>query len=151
MTLTDAIQRLREIESHRDDTYVEDFENVLISIAELNDPDSIVLLVEFLDDDAPFDELMFSIIHNIEIHDGTTYCRELLKIVPQMRFRSPHWASIVFLRILNSDSTRTELIHQIRNAPNEAKVAVRRLMEKISDRGPGFAEKTKSVIIATRS
>ena len=67
MALSDAIQRLREVETNRDDDYAKRFEEVLASIADMHDPNSITALAEFFDDDAEFDELMFSIIHTIEI------------------------------------------------------------------------------------
>jgi len=147
MGLTNEIERLRQIETDRDD-YVARFENVLASIADLNDPESIVALSEFFDDDAEFDELMFSIIHTIEIHDDQTYCRELLKAAPDLCSRAPRWASIIFMRVLNSDSTRTQLVLQLRNAPGPTKDALRNLMEKINDRGVEFMAKTTPVIVA---
>lgn len=150
MGLADEIDRLREIQVDRDDEYVKRFENVLASIADLRDPASIVALSEFFDDDAAFDELMFSIIHTIEIHDDATYCRELLKAAPGLCSRSPRWASIVFMRILNSDSTRKQLVLQLRSAPAPTKDAVRGLMEKINERGVEFMAKTTPIIIASR-
>ena len=147
MGLANEIERLRGIEVDRDDKYVGRFENVLASIANLNDPDSIVALAEFFDDDAEFDELMFSIIHTIEIHDDETYCRELLKAAPGLCSRSPRWASIVFMRILNSDSTRTQLVLQLRNAPAPTKDVMRNLMERINERSVEFTAKTTPIII----
>ena len=148
MTLSDEIQRLREIEANRDDNYVGPFEEVLASVADMNDPDSITALAEFFDDDAEFDELMFSIIHTIEIHDDATYCQELLKAAPVLCSRSPRWASIIFMRVLNSDSTRTQLVLQLRNAPAPTKDVMRNLMERINERGVQFMAKTTPVIVA---
>lgn len=150
MGLADEVERLREIQANRDSKYVERFESVLASIAELRDPSSIVALTEFFDDDAEFDELMFSIIHTIEVHDDETYCRELLKAAPRLCQRSPRWASIIFMRILNSDSARTQLVLHLRNAPVSTKDAVRNLMERINERGFEFMAKTTPIIIASR-
>lgn len=150
MGLSNQIERLREIETNRDDSYVERFESVLATIADLNDPESIVALAEFFDDDAEFDELMFSIIHTIEVHDDETYVRELLKAAPRLCSRSPRWASIVFMRVLNSDATRKELVLQLRNSPAATKEALRNLMEKINERGVEFMAKTTPVIIAAK-
>ena len=150
MGLAYEIERLREIKADRDDKYVERFESVLASIAGLNDPDSIVALTEFFDDDAEFDELMFSIIHTIEVHDDEVYCRELLKAAPGLCLRSPRWASIVFMRVLNSDSTRKQLVLQLRNASASTKDALRDLMEKINERSVEFMAKTTPIIIASR-
>lgn len=149
MGLSNDIERLREIEANREDDYVERFERVLATIAQLNDPDSIVALAEFFDDDAEFDELMFSIIHTIESHDDQTYVRELLKVAPQLCSGSPRWASIIFMRVLNSDPTRKELVLQLRSAPSGTKDSLRNLMEKINERGVEFMAKTTPVIIAS--
>ncbi len=148
MTLANEIERLRQIEANRNDKFVEQFEGVLANIAGLNDPASVVALAEFFDDDCEFDELMFSIIHTIEMYDDETYCQELLKAAPDLCSRSPRWASIVFMRVLNSDSTRKQLVLLLRNSSIKTKDAIRDLMERINERGAEFMEKTTPVIIA---
>lgn len=150
MDMADAIAQLREIAVNRGDKYVERFERILASIAEERDPNCVVALAEFLDDESEYDELMFSIIHTIELHDDETYCRELLKVAARLCWRSPRWASIIFMRVLNSDSARTQLVFQLRNAPTSTKEAIRSLMERINERGLEFMAKTTPIIIASQ-
>ena len=148
MALVDEIERLRQVEARKGSNYVQEFEEVLASIAGLSDPDSIVALAEFFDDACEFDELMFSIIQTIEVHDDQTYCRELLKAAPRLCSQSPRWASIIFMRVLNADTARKQLVLQLREAPADTKAAVKDLMERINERGATFLEKTTPVILA---
>ncbi len=150
MSLANELARLRQLERCQDENYVERSESVLANIARLNDPRSISGLIEFFEDDSETDALMFSIVHTIEMHDDPTYCREILEAAPGLCFRTPRWASIVFMRILNSDPTRKQLVLQLRNTPAETKVAICNLMERINERGVEFIEKTTPVIAATQ-
>ena len=84
MNLPIAITILRQLELKKPENYVKQFEEVLTQIVKLNDPNSIVLLCNFFDDSSEFDELMFSIIHSIEIFDDTTYVAQLIKATPQL-------------------------------------------------------------------
>ena len=151
MSILDRIENLRMIQANQNEGYVERFERALASIAELRDPECIVLLAGFLNDESDFDELMFSIIHTIEMHEDVIYCQELLKAAPTLCVHSPRWASILFMRILNSDPTCAELLRQVKNAPMSTKNAVRILMEQINQRSEEFVAKTSPVIIATTS
>ena len=148
-SLADSLEKLRRIDSERGPKYVADFEAVLADIAALRDAGCVAELARFFDDAAPFDELMFSIIHTIEIFDDKAYVGGLLSIAPMLCAQAPRWASIVFVRALNSEPTRRELVAQLRGAPTATKSAVRDLMQKINARSPEFLAKTTVVIVAT--
>ena len=105
MSLPAAIATLRQIQLERSDDFVARFEEVLAEVVELNDPTCIVLLCAFFDDSEEFDELMFSIIHTIENFDDATYASQLVKAAPRLCENSPRWASIVFMRVLNSQAS----------------------------------------------
>lgn len=91
------------------ENYVTEFENYLAIINKENTPESIPLLVELFEDDSKYDELMFSIIHSIERFDDETYIKYLLPELETIFKDSPRWATILIMRILNSDSTSKEL------------------------------------------
>ena len=146
MSLPAAIATLRQIQLERREDYVACFEDVLGDVAEMNDPTSIVLLCSFFDDNEEFDELMFSIIHTIENFDDTTYASELVNAAPSLCARSPRWASIVFMRILNSQNSTTALVAALRNGTDEQRDSIHALMRKINDVSGEFIEKTQPVI-----
>jgi predicted transcriptional regulator len=99
-------------------------------------------------DNAQYDELMFSIIHGLEVFDDQTYVREILRGAASLCSKSPRWASILFMRMLNSEPTRLELVRQLRDAQPEVKSVIKSLMEKINDRSVQFLPKTAVVLAA---
>lgn len=114
----------------------------------LRDPKVIQELTEVFEDDAEYDELMFSMIHLIETFDDKVYVSQLLASSPAFTTRTPRWASIVFMRVLNSEPTKLELVRQLRCASSDSKRAVKDLMEKINARSAQFIPKTVPVIVA---
>ena len=146
--LSSMISELHEVDRSAKN-YASQFESKLSEIIDLRSPEIVVPLLELLDDEAPYDEVMFSIIHGIEIFDDTTYVHEILRGAKDLCWRAPRWASILFMRILNTDSSRHELVRQVRDTDIETKKAVKELMEKINARSVQFMAKTTPVIVAT--
>lgn len=146
MSLPAVIATLRQIQLERREDYVARFEDGLADVAELDDPTCIVMLCSFFDDDEEFDELMFSIIHTIENFDDATYASELVKAAPSLCAKSSRWASIVFMRILNSQSSTTALVSALRNGTDEQRESIHTLMRKINDVSGEFIKKTQPVM-----
>ena len=147
--LESLVAELKSVDQrHDNDRYASDFEAVLAKFVELRSSTIIEPLIDFFDDDSPFDEVMFSIIHTIEVFEDEAYVRALLEKAASFCETSPRWASIVFMRALNSKATQHELVRQLRNADDATKAAVRKLMEKINARGVQFVAKTTPVLIA---
>jgi hypothetical protein len=121
----------------------DEVEEILAELKSEGDPDSIELLIGLLDDQHPYDELMYALIHTIENFDDETYAKHILNTVPDFVYRAPRWASIVVMRILNSDETRVALIRECnRNASPEQKEALKRLLNSINEVPPEFLAKT---------
>jgi len=108
-------------------------------------------LLASLSDKAEYDEGMFSIIHSAESLDEipyASYVSAILSIFPTLSTSSPRWASIILMRVMNSDTTRHELVHQLREAPAPIKESVRSMCERINEVSPQFLSKTVSVTLA---
>lgn len=126
-----------------DENSVDEIEEILDEVGKLEDPDSIELLAGLLNDQHPYDELMYAIIHTIENFDDETYAKHILNTVPEFVYRAPRWASIVVMRILNSDEARLALIRECNsNASPEQKEALKRLLNSINEVAPEFLIKT---------
>lgn len=74
-------------------------------ISDTNNPTAIERLILVMDDNFPYDEFMYSIIHCIEKFEDEIYLSHLLKTIPEFIYRAPRWASILHMRILNSPQT----------------------------------------------
>ena len=108
-------------------------------------------LLALLSDKAEYDEGMFSIIHAVESLDETpygSYVSALLSVFPTLSASSPRWASIVLMRVMNSDASRHELERQLRCAPAPTKESVRIMCERINEVSPEFLSRTVPVMIA---
>lgn len=148
-TLDDLFSSLKLIEQNPNNfNYFEDFENVVGQIGALKDSDCIPLLIQFLNDKSGEWDLMYGIIHTIEIFDIKTYIEKILISSPHLYKNSPEWGSMIFMRILNSDEYKVELIRQLREASMIIKESVKNIMEEINKESPEFLAKTVSVTVA---
>ncbi len=130
---------------------VEKFEAILNQIGSFKDANSIQELSKFFNDESEYDEVKFSIVHLIESFDDVVYVTKLLEAIPELCNKNPRWALILFMRVLNSEDTRRELIRQLQIAPLSIKLSVRSLIARINEKSAMFLEKTASVLVATRS
>lgn len=147
--LSDLISSLRQIEENPENSnYFKDFENTVCLIGDLKDPNSIPLLIQFLKDDSEELNLMWAIIHTIEIFDTDIYIKEILKTSPYLNKHSPEWSTLIFTRILNSEKDKVELIRQLREASSEIKMSVKNIMEAINKESPEFLAKTIPITVA---
>lgn len=114
-----------------DGKYVEKFEQILDKIESLNDPDSIVLLSQFFEDEAEYDELMFSLIHSIEKFDDTTYIAALLETLPKLSQKAPNWCSVLLKRVNNNPSSKEVLDIAIESSNDDIKQLVNSLKSEV--------------------
>ena len=141
------VKELKSIDESRSD-YATQFERLLAQLVELQNPQIIEPLIDFFNDEAPYDEVMFSIVHSIEIFEDEVFVRSLLKKAESFYKFSPRWASIVFVRVLNSQSAQKELVKQVINIDSSTKLAIKGLMNSINARGAQFLAKTTPIIVA---
>ncbi|MEW4490863.1 Imm30 family immunity protein [Thalassoglobus sp. JC818] len=126
--------------------YVERVEDLLGQVATLNDPDCIGKLLPFFEDDAEYDELMFSIIHSIENFDDATYVREIGNHLGDFFGHSPRWAVIVHMRILNSAPTLTAYSEQIKSLTDQERLTVRNVLQAVRQKDAKFYSACDSLI-----
>ena len=145
--LSDLIARLRGIDPIMPEN-ARAFESLLADVCSLQTPDAIIPMLGLFNDQARFGEVMFSIIHCMELFPDEIYVEQILRGAVDFCRQSPRWASIVFMRILNSESTRSELGRQLRSSPACVKASVKTLMDKINERSEQFVSKTMGIIKA---
>jgi hypothetical protein len=109
---------------------------------------SIGPILMMLNDSAEHDEGMFSLIHAAEAFDDAEYVPQLLKALPELQASAPRWASIVLMRVLNSESARDVLVRALRESAPATKQAAKWLCERVNERGAQFTSKTMPVLLA---
>ena len=109
-------------------------------------------LLLMLSDKADNDDGMFTLVHaaeSLDVVPYTSYISALLTVFPTLFTSSPRWASIVLMRVINSDVSRYELVGQLRSAPVLVQESVRAMCDRINEVSPEFLSKTVSVNLAT--
>ena len=136
--LSELVRRLANVLQDRSPGYVQLFETVLAQIAGLNDPACIGLLLPFFDDNEQHSEMMFSIVHTIEMFEDETYVREITKHLDSFWTRSPKWAVTVHMRILNSPTTLATYTAQINSLSKAQRQTVRQVLEAVRRKDTRF-------------
>lgn len=136
------------IASNDENVDVNEFENILAEIAQIIKPQHIPKLLLLLDDNYQYDELLFSIVHLVEIEDfdDKTYCKYVLEVFPDFLDKSPNWASTILIRILNSEKTLKVFEKLCALATNRQKESIKQLVERINKQNEKFIIKTKNIL-----
>jgi hypothetical protein len=136
--IEDLIEQLGKYAKLENSDDVERFDATLNQIAGLNDSRAIDLLLPFFKDKCQFPEVMFSIIHTIEMFDPETYARQIVLALPTLWERSPYWASVLHFRIFNHAPSREAYRTQLAIAETPVKAAARELLTTMRERQPKF-------------
>lgn len=136
---------LGAIWSRRDASLVADFEATLSSVAAFNDPSCIGPLLELFEEEPPSDDLLFSVVHAIEAYPDHAYVAGVLGATEALLRRTPRWARILYMRILNAPTARAELASAIRGEPESTRLSVSQILDDIERRRPEFTSKTAEV------
>lgn len=122
-------------------------DGALAPIAEAQDPSTIAPLLLLLRD-VQDDHGMWSILHAAEQFDDKTYLSSFLSVLPDVEAVAPKWASILVMRVLNSDTYRLELARQLRDADAAVRRSTKQICERINSVDPQFLAKTTVVLVA---
>jgi Immunity protein 30 len=147
--LSELILELKAIKNISETEGFDKFHSTICNIGNLYDPKSINELTQFLEDKCSEEDLMIAIIRTIEIFDDEVYVKEILNTAPILYEKSPGWCLFIFVRIINSDACKLELIRQLRSSNIVVKKTIKQIMEKINEENSIFLSKTVPVILAT--
>lgn len=125
------VKELEAVRKRRSSDYVREFEDLLARIAALEDPKSIPALLAFFEDDAEYDELMFSIVHTIEDFDDSTYVDQVIASLPGLNRSAPRWAAVLHKRVLNSPETLAVYTRRAKKASPVERGAIREVLNEV--------------------
>lgn len=147
----EIIARLSSVISSQPADMVKIVDEGVYELSQVGEPSAAKFLLPLLDDGCSHQECMFSIIHAAEAAPLDAYVADLLAVYPVIAASSPEWASIVLLRVLNSDPAREIIVRALRESDTPAKDAVAYIATKINERSPEFTGKTMGVLLAARA
>ena len=144
----DLIAQMQNELGARSTGYAQRFEDILAQVASLNDPGSIAQLLPLFDDNAEHDEMMFSIIHTFERHDDLTYVKAIVDHLDSFFAKSPRWAVIVHMRILNSAPTMLAYMEYIERLPAGKRQTIRNVLEAVRQKNAQFDKSCNTLLAA---
>lgn len=136
--LSELVGQLENVLQDRSPGYVERFEAVLAEIAKRKDPACIGMLLPFFNDGEQHYEMMYSIVHTIEMFDDDTYVREIANHLPSFWIKSPEWAITLHMRILNSPSTLAAYRAVLKKLSGEQREAAREVLNAVLRKNAQF-------------
>ncbi|WP_081408302.1 Imm30 family immunity protein [Acinetobacter sp. BMW17] len=125
---------------------VEKIDTKLAEIMAFNDCSVIRPLVRLIEDNAQYDEAVFSIIHSIESFKNDAYIVEIINEFTYMVKKAPNWATILLIRILNSKTARECMIDKVSLTTPAIKDSILFLLQRINAEKPNFFEKTAALM-----
>lgn len=144
--LAQLIDSLESVPRDRTPASFAEFESILAQIVAIEDPDCIAPLVLLLEDDESLDELMFSVVHTIEVFEDNLYVDRVLHALPALIGKSPRWAKILHMRILNSEPTRRAYAERYRRGEPDEKAAARDVLSGVREWRPEFADRVNAIL-----
>ncbi|MDQ9010114.1 Imm30 family immunity protein [Acinetobacter gerneri] len=118
----------------------------LAKIMAFNDCSVIRPLVRLIEDNAQYDEAVFLIIHSIESFENDVYINEIINEFPYLVKKAHNWATILLIRILNSNTARECMIDKVSLTTSAIKNSILFLLQRINAEKTNFYEKTASLM-----
>jgi hypothetical protein len=145
--IEDRLNHLRRVIAERQSAIAIDA--ALAPVASAANPETIKPLLLMLNDDSD-DDGMWLVVHAAEQFDDTTYISAFIEALPFLNIASTRWASIVMMRVLNLDAAKSELVRQLRSAPEDTRKVATLICESINAVDPRFLAKTTPILIVAR-
>ncbi len=102
MTDWDSLKELAKMKTSED---IREFEEQVWGLAQSKDPEVLGKLIDLFDDNCPYEEVMFSLVHAIETYPDEEYVKGVLKKISIGLSHYPDWLQILIFRILNNAKT----------------------------------------------
>jgi hypothetical protein len=148
-SLPDVLAKLDALNIQGGDVATE-FDVLLSEIASLNDPSCIRHLLKLFNDEAQYDELMFSIIHTIESFDVQVYIAQIMRELPSLFRSSPRWAIVLHMRILNDPESRSAYASALQSLQPAEAHASREILNGVKQKRKEFAARCDELLAYLR-
>jgi hypothetical protein len=142
-------QFLRAAECFRTASAIE-VDTAILNALPMNSPSWIATLLRALVDDATDDAGMFSLIHTAEAFGDDLYIEGFIAVIPDLVRTAPRWASILLMRVINSESAKAYLIKTLLLQSADTVDSVVWLCDAIGRRGRDLDVRVEPVRMAGR-
>ncbi|UTR15295.1 Imm30 family immunity protein [Salipaludibacillus sp. LMS25] len=135
----------------RNEHEIETFEQAIVSILKLKDPQHIALLCEGFDDSTENHAVMFGLVHAIESYDDIVNSQTSLNIlansIPKMLPHAKEWLKILHKRILNHEPSLLIYKNSLTSLNKDIQDYIVSQLESIKEKNPIQFEKSVNSIL----
>lgn len=148
MDVKDELTKLYNSRLLRNTEEIEVFENAIQKIVELQDAKLISKMCRCFDDKCEDIEVMYGLVHAIEIFEGEEYFEQVIIATKDMLQTAKMWVRTIYYGILNDEPSRKIFINVLKNkVDNSNRTMVISLLEQIKDEKPKiFTDSVNEVI-----
>jgi hypothetical protein len=103
-------------------------------------------ILEFFDDDYPFPEVLFPLLHAVESIENEAYASGMCESLPILFERAPEWATTFLIRVLNCAETLGAFAARAAQLQPARKELLRRLVKHTSAINPESASACEFIL-----
>lgn len=139
--MEDWVLNIRKELVDREDGYIQRFENHLAKVVKTGNLPCLSSLFQLFQlEDAP-EELLFFVVHALEQLDNPAYFQAVLANIESFFERSPCWAVIFHMRIMNSPAALTAYSEFLKTMPPQKLAIVRKVLDAVKLKNPKLSSR----------
>lgn len=146
--INQLVEELKNIYREKPEGYVRKFEDILAKIEyPIKDARVVTALISLLDDDAEYQELMYSIVHAVEASGIEVYSLGVINALPELWDASPDWLQTIHIRILNSPTYINTYLRVLNHSDELKRLMAKEIFSNISaKKSPPLSQKAMNAI-----
>ncbi len=128
----DALEKLKILAKMETPEDIKEFELLSWKLAQTREPDVLSQLISLFDDNNPYQEIMFGLLHIIETYPNEAYVKAVLRSLKTGLISHPEWTDRMVNRIFNEEDCRNIFHQNLHLADKQTLLQLFDLMEKES-------------------
>ena len=130
----------------QDKDEVRQFEEALEALASSGDPSVLPSLYAAFDDSTQQQEVMWGLIHAVEVFEAEDSLREMARAIPEIHLRAKEWIRTMHFRILN-DAQYTQIYKQVlKSLSHDVREVVQNELNALAKETPEFRERVSRLL-----
>lgn len=107
MTMEEKVAKLHDVRKMESPEDIELFEDLVWGLSQTQKPEVLEKLLDVFDDDCPFPEVMYNLVHAIETYPVDIYVKALVSKIPYGINSYPMWLEELCNRVWNDEKYYT--------------------------------------------
>ena len=144
-------KKLKIYSKFRTEEDVYKFDEIISCISESQDPKYIPLLMEILDDNTNFPEVMYNVVHALESYPDDIHAKAIITSTPFMLKHAPQWLFTLTYATLNNPSSLEFFRKNMHLISQESMIQLLDLVAKESEHHRDLCNELKKELLESSS